>query len=129
MPIAVPTKTARKRASLDQRASSARARAHSAAVRISSCSSRTRSRSAWAYPAASAPWIWATRCGGAPVNCSASTAMVRSSVSGCVKCAATRVPPTSYASDGSNLSAVSTRISRDASEVRKSWTSRPPMET
>ena len=52
MPMAAPSKTARKRASLACSACSASLRAGSAERAMASCSARVRSRSAWAKPAA-----------------------------------------------------------------------------
>ena len=61
MPMAAPSNTARKRASVACSACSASLRAASAERAMASCSARVRSRSAWAKPAARACWSRAQR--------------------------------------------------------------------
>lgn len=61
MPMAAPSKTARKRASLACRASATTPCAFSAAWAMASCSARVRARSAPANPAAMACWSLAER--------------------------------------------------------------------
>jgi hypothetical protein len=61
MPMAAPSKTARKRASVACRAWATTPWAWRAATEMASCSASVRSRSSWANPAAMACWSRAER--------------------------------------------------------------------